>query len=132
MTETLRRVPNEPIIIFTPVMSDAGAMHDIFARTAALLDEIGAAKVYRIVDLRSIEAQIRFGDMVQSLGVETKSGEAGSSSDPRMLDVMVATTDLLKFGAKSMGQEQYLGRELPIFPTLDEALAFARAKIASG
>jgi hypothetical protein len=116
-------------IIFAPVMSDAGLMHDIFKRTAALIDGIGAAKVYRIIDLRGIEAQVSFGDMVQSLAVETKSGELGSSSDPRMLDVMVATTDMLKLGAKSMGQEQYLGRELPIFPTLDEALAYARTEI---
>jgi hypothetical protein len=129
MKDRISRLPGEPIIIFQPSDNDPAPSQETFARTAALMDEIGTEKVYRIIDLTEVQANVRFGDMVQVMAQET-SGAAGSASDPRMRDVMVSTSDLLKLAAKSMGQQQYLGREIPLFPSVDEALAYIRGELA--
>lgn len=130
MPDHLSRIPNEPIILFRPSAEDSTPPQETFARVAALLDEIGG-KTYRIIDLIDVEANLRFGDMVQVMAAET-SGAVGSGSDPRLMDVMVGTSDMLKLAAKSMGQRQYLGREVPLFATVDDALAFVRGEIAKG
>lgn len=46
--------------------------------------------------------------------------------------IVVSTNKVIALGAKGMNTPAFKNFALPLFPTLDDALAYARSKVAEG
>jgi len=130
MAFTVEKLPDEPIIIITfrnpsNPTEDYGPLLDQVAKLCEGLE----GPIYRITDLRQVN--FSFSDMVVSIAEEFKSGRPGSAADPRIKAVLAASGELVKLAAESVKQEQYGAQsDTPIFTSLDEAIAYARAELA--
>ena len=130
MSFTVEKYPDEPIILSTyhESFDPSRDIHQVFKLVSQLADGINGP-VYRIIDNRRLH--LTFDKMTILMGEESQR-KPGSISDPRLSTVIVTTSDLAQFGAKSMReQEQYGKHPLTLFTSLEEALAHVRAEIAS-
>ncbi len=84
---------------------------------------------YLIVDLSRLN--MTFSDMVQGLAASTSGRQGWSVKDPRTRMVVVGANKLIEFGVKAVNQTQYGGINIPLFDTMDEALAYVRAEITA-
>jgi hypothetical protein len=124
------KLPNEPIIIatYTKDQPPAEAINEVIQYTAQLLDEVEGV-IYCIEDLT--EADITFGNAVQAMAAVTKK-LPGSARDPRVKMLLVGAGSLLDFSAKAFRQMQYGELQIPLYSSIEEALADAREMIAAG
>jgi hypothetical protein len=124
------KLPDESILIIR-FEGQANAESDypmLFGQLAQLTAGL-EAPIFRITDLTQV-ASISFGDLVEVMAQEYRSGAPGSAADPRIHILLVTASPLVKMGAQSVTQEQYGGREMPqVFMTMDEAIAHARAEL---
>ncbi len=128
----VERLGNESIIVLT-ISGTFGDVHDLSSYRAALaqLGQMAATiegTVYRITDAHT--AQIQFGDLVMALG-ESRGGEKGTVSDPRMKSIFVGSDELIRMAAQSFTQEQYGHINVQLCSSLDEAIARAREQLAA-
>lgn len=125
----INKLPDEPIIIatYTKGQPPAEAIEEVIQYTAQLLDEVEGV-IYRIEDLT--EADMTFGDAVQVMGAVTKN-RPGSARDPRVKTLLVGAGTLLDLSAKAFQQTQYGGLQVPLYSSVEEALANARELIAA-
>lgn len=131
MCFTIQQVPGEPVIITTLCDDfDPQRHYSLLWQTLGELLDGKPGPIYRIIDLR--QANLTFSALVMGLAEETRSGHPGSASDPRMRGIIVATQELAELIARSFQQEHYGGRAapVPLFGTLDEALAYVRLETA--
>ncbi len=128
MEATVTHLPGEPILIVTVAECDGGGASRLHGRIAEAMKQIDGP-VYRIMDFSA--ADVTFNTMMAALREETR-GRPGSASDPRIRDVFVGGSEILTLAARSLGHPQYLGREIPILPTLVDALNFVRSQMAGG
>ncbi len=128
MTVTTRRIPNEQIIVVT--ISNpftAGDPTTGNRETARLLDE-NKGPVYRIEDLSSLD--LPFSVLVQGMAEATHRSSEGSLNDPRAPRlIMVGSKPNHQMIVDSLKQAQYGGLNVPLFATVEEALAHARAEL---
>jgi hypothetical protein len=78
-----------------------------------------------INDLTQIS--MNFSDMMLGMR-EAALGGAGTAADPRTRHVLVGGHELLQLTADALKQEQYGQRNVPLFMTIDEALAYIKAQ----
>lgn len=128
MTFTIEKLEGEPIIVCTMSAqfnpnTDYGAF---WQQLGALLEGM-EAPIFRITVLEAEE--ITFSDMAMALAAEARSGAPGSGSDERIRLVLVSKAVLAQMAVESIRQEQYGGLDTPLFGTLEEALAYARAEL---
>lgn len=126
MAVTVKRLPDEPIIIATlDGLVDAETSREVFRETARLYADIHE-HIYRITDCTLIDA-----DFPNTLGmlIEATKGTPGSTTDPNVTVVLVGGHQLTKFYADAMAQPQFGGVKVALFSSLDEALAYVRFHI---
>jgi hypothetical protein len=130
MSFTIEALPDEPIVLIK-VRGQSDSMKDY----PQLLSQLGKllegreGPIYRISDFSEAD-NMSFSDLVVALAQEYCGKIPGTAADPRIRVVLVSSNDMLKWGAESAQQEQYGGLDAPpIFPTLQEALAFCRVEI---
>jgi hypothetical protein len=83
--------------------------------------------VYRVLDFS--KTQLTFDIMVSAMAEERN--QPGGVGDPDVTTVFVGTAELVAFGVKAMKeQKQYGQAKVELFTSVDEAVAFARSKIA--
>jgi hypothetical protein len=59
-------------------------------------------------------------------------GTPGSMTDPNLIPICVKVGDgAQRFAIKGFGHEAFGGLDIPLFDTLDEALAYIRDRIAT-
>ncbi len=120
MAVKVEQIPGQPIIIATLSGDITTQMvHDMFAQSARLVDQIGGT-VYRITDIRQTE--ISFPELVQVLADSAK-GQPGSPTDPRIRGMIVGTHGWSHFFVDSAEQDQYGTMKIPIFESLEDAFA---------
>lgn len=120
-------LPAEPILVIR-YMGDR-VEDDIPASTqeiARLLQGM-EGPIYRIADFS--EANVDLSAFMIGMARSTR-GIEGTFSDPRMRPIFVGTQDLINLAVAAARQEQYGGLYIVAFPTLDEALAYARTEIS--
>ena len=126
MTTKIERLPNEPIVVVTwlePV-DVSKETPGKFVQVNALIDS--DEKVYVIDDLS--QTKIDFSTLVSGMAAQRVKAP-GSPSDPRVTTALVGSgffVDLISKGAK---QFQYGSLDIPVFSSLDDALANIREKI---
>jgi len=95
----------------------------IFDGTADYLGNEHQTRLYRIFDFHEIE--MTFNDLVEGLATKTRQ-RPGSLRDARVYNVLVGTHELIKMKADSLGQRQYGELDVPLFETLDAAIAHCK------
>jgi hypothetical protein len=124
MQSIVEKLPDEPIILVRlRPFEDAEAE---VSATAAAVDALingTDGPVIRINDFTGLDAD--FCELVLALVRETK-GTPGTLSDPRIKPVFVGESDPVALCAESARLPEYGKLDIPLFATLDEALAYAR------
>lgn len=123
---TLVRLPNEPIIIINfklPLSDDLDAPARIAAEAHRILEEADGV-LYSIVNIG--DQDLAFSDILLYISTQHE-GRAGSTQDVRVRLIAVGTHPLLQTGIKRFQREFSI--TIPLFTTVDDAVAHARAQI---
>jgi hypothetical protein len=99
----------------------------LFAKSAEFADQVGGP-IARITVVE--EGDISFGDLVMIMA-EVPGGMPGSPSDLRLSCAMVGSHQWARFYSDSLHQDQYKRINVPLFGSLDEALAYVRERMVS-
>lgn len=129
MPITYERLPDEPILIVATIgdLTVAG-MQEIFARSAEIQREIGGV-LYRITDNTRLDVSAQDFINIIHLVQQAGKGTPGSSADPNIRAVLVADNRWSLLFREALSQPQFGGVFLPIFETLEQALAYVRVQI---
>lgn len=127
MSVSITRIADEPIMVAqVRDRLDISTVRSLFQETALFLaDTPGTA--YCVTDLLQADASI--GDIARVLVASAKGGP-GSMLDERAVYLMVAPRTRVRFIADVLQRKEFGGRTLPVFETVDDALAFARRACA--
>lgn len=119
-------LPDEPIILVTVegYYSFDDALF-VFSETERLRQGI-SGRVYRITDVRA--AYSTLSDILKMIQV-TARRSYGTSADPNVLVILVGDHQWSRLFIEALETEQIAGVETPLFNTLEEAFAYARACI---
>jgi hypothetical protein len=123
---TLVRLPDEPIIIVNirlPIRDHREAIAQLDDTARRLIDECGCA-IYSIVTIG--DQDLTFSDILLFIS-EQRAGRSGSLLDLNVHVLLVGTHPLLASGVEHFQRE--FGIIVPLFATVDEAVAHARARI---
>ena len=126
MPVTMICMPDEPLVIaeFHGRM-DLESVRIMFQESARFAQMLNR-RVYRIVDY--LDAEASFRDMATALA-EGKKGGPGSPRDPRIREVMVAGRNRIRFLLDILRRKEYGSIEVPVYDTMDEALASVHAQL---
>ncbi len=120
------QLPHEPIIVVTTVAPfDPTKEMEATGRQFMELAQAIAGPIYRIIDISQWE--MTFNDLVTVMAEDVRSG---ADSDPNIHSVLVGTSAMAALGSKSAQQQQYGGKHIPLFGSMDEALVYVRAELA--
>jgi hypothetical protein len=126
MSFTVVKYPNEPIIIQT-FNEDYDMQAEIALSnrtTSEALDNSPEDGVY-LIDVFNF--QITFEEIVKGANIVAR-GERPLWHHPKLKQVVLVTADgLLRMAAEGMAASVFGGLKIPVFETLEEALAYARA-----
>jgi hypothetical protein len=130
MPYEVRRLGEEPIIVttLTDPIDWARDIKQTTAQVAALVAEIDG-EGFRITDLT--RTNVTFSELMMGLAAVLRS-EGGWLSTPRIQPLVVTTQELgREFQTFAAEQEQYGRLHIELFPTLDEAIAYAREQLSA-
>jgi hypothetical protein len=128
MTMKVERLLHEPIIVVTWFEPT-----DVQKETPGKFTKIDALigpdeKVYVIDDLSKVK--LDFSTLVAGMSAQ-RTKAPGSPSDPRIKTTLIGSGFFVELISKGAKQFQYGSLDIPLFTSLDEALAHAREKIKS-
>jgi hypothetical protein len=128
MPYKVEKIPGEPVLVFTlwgtfELLED---QEKISQEISDLIKDIDGS--YFMIDDYSGIVNVNFGDMIAVMAEQTKRNLPGSITDPRAKHVLVGSNAMIDFAAKSFNQPQYGGFTLPMYTSLDEALAYVRSQ----
>ncbi len=129
MTVSVNHLEPENVIVVT--YTDASQLDASIMQAQQEIADILAEQdgvFYRIDDLS--QAEMDWNAFVVGIAAATRD-VPGSMTDARIRGVLVGDYDMAQMAAESMSQEQYGGRDTPIYPTLDAALDHVRSQIES-
>jgi hypothetical protein len=127
----IEKLRDEPILVVSAIEPfDFKVDYGPFVRELLGLLEQSSEPVFEITDGRTIK--LSFSEVVSLLATVTKGDDAKSlEKHPKVRAWLIAVdNDLLRMGVNALGQAQYGGQAIPIFRTVDEALAYARQQIS--
>lgn len=129
MKISVERLPDAPILIIT-LGKDYMVGRDTPEYMKALAENIRPDEtgLYVIYDLR--EMKMSFGDLVFVMGNQIEK-RPGLMTDPRLHTIVVGSSELVKLGIQAFEQEQYGKNKFPLYASIDEALAYAHAQLAT-
>lgn len=124
MAHTVEKLQGEPIIVV-----DIHNPYDYETEPPQMFEAIrqlaeDAGQGYVIYDCRDFD--VTFGDLVAGMRAQT-GGAPGSISDPNFLSIIVGSGDMLQLAANGFKQDQYGQIDVPLYPTLEDALQHARS-----
>jgi hypothetical protein len=123
-------VPTEPIIIghLSPDFKMSTDAKEYVTELRSILENAAPGSYY-ITEASKIN--LSFGDMISGMALFTR-GEMDITALLRRHHILaVVQNKLIELGASALGQPQYGGLKPQIYPSLEAALAAARAQIAA-
>ncbi len=124
MPATLEKLSDRPIYLIRysdPFAPDQ--VMSVFSEIGRTADQV--QPVYVINDLSQLA--MNFSEMMLGMR-EAALGGPGTAADPRTRHVLVGSHELLQLTSEALKQEQYGQRNVPLFMTIDEALAYIKAQ----
>lgn len=126
MAATVRQLENEPIlIVIHEGFLDVPAAAAVTAQVARIL-EASSVPLYGIIDLRA--ATTDMPTLLHLLAYERRGARGMISYDPERI-VLVGGHPLLRIYRRLLQREPLVGRYIPIYSTLEDAIAAQRARI---
>jgi len=125
---SIRQLPGEPIVIVTltlPVHEYMEEIGNLNAQIAEIARHTPGC-LYRISDASHLD-DISFSDILLWLMIQLEK-QAGSIIDPRIKPIAVGQGIMSEAAIRKV--KERFGLEIPMFPTLDQAIQFARNEIA--
>lgn len=128
MGATLRKLDDAPILIVTH--EGYMSLSSVEAATQAVAEVLAASDVpiYGIIDTRA--AYTDLSELLRILYHQTKDSP-GTIAEGRDRIVLVGTHPLLRVFRKLFHLDQFGGRIIPIFTSLEDALIAVHARIAA-
>lgn len=126
MPVTVRRVPDEPIVIAT--MTGTVTLADtekVFRRTDELRADM-PPRIYRITDVTQATSTVAEIIRIVKAAADVKSSH---TADPTLTVVFVGISQWSKLFTDAMGQDDFGMVDIPIFDTVDDALVYVRRRI---
>jgi len=130
MAYSVEQLDSEPIIIVSlgEQTQSVDETTQTYQEVAALLDAL-SDKAFLITDYT--KSDLTFSEMALSLRTATQ-GEAGSPTDPRILqNLLIGTDELVEMASQSLMQTQYGKVKTLVFANREDALTYARALLSS-
>jgi hypothetical protein len=125
MSVTLKRLPDEPIVIATITGEvNRESVLKVYQLTEPYLDQIEGT-IYRITDVSAVTTNL--AEMLRVIQ-SANTNHAASSSDPRLRVTLVGTTAWMRFFRDALEQQSNV--QIAVFDNLDDALAAIRQEIA--
>jgi len=126
---TVQQLGNEPIVLVIfplPIHEYLDELAEVHVQLADIADQCNRTIYYipysnQIVDLS-------YSDILLWIA-ERRDSTPGSIADPRIRVVLVGTTPMLRLAVKKFREQFEI--DVPIFPHLDHAIAYARRQIAA-
>ena len=129
MSVSVTRLPEEPIIVVRVTEQLNLLSIRTLVRESADLCAGMSSTVYRVIDVFDADASIN--ELARAL-VEAKGRTRGSVLDSQIVSVLVARPNRMRFIADLLARKEFGGLDMPVYDSLDEALASLRADIAAG
>lgn len=131
------KLPDEPITIITVTGKvDEGMLlpgpDDMDHEILEIVEET-PGKDYLIIDISAVK--MAFSELIMVLAdARSEVKEMGGKAfiDENMMYLFVGSGDMADLAVEALKQDQYGNIEALLFPTVDEALAYARQQIAAG
>lgn len=124
----ITKVPDFPAVVvklvLPPRLDVENLMRDI-AHDLLPLIEASGGPVYRLNDFSMYDNVPIFSLVVRGLALETRH-LPGTNSDPRVIPVFVGQGRDVKLIVEALKQEQYGRWHVPLYPTVEDALAELR------
>ncbi len=111
-------------VVFHEALTLEGVQY-VFQKSTELTQGM-PAPIYRISDIR--KAQTSFAEMLKILQA-ARGGRAGSPTDPRIRQLFVGSNQWINMARNVMEQPQFGGVQIPIFASMDDAIAYVRADL---
>jgi hypothetical protein len=127
------RLPDLPVVVVKLVIPPRLDVENLFREIAVeVRPHIEAVNdpLYRINDLSAFDAIPIFSAVVRGLAFETQQ-LPGTSSDPRLIPMFVGRGRDAQLIVNALKQKQYGSYDVPLFPTLDQALESIRTTIGA-
>ena len=130
MPITVEPIPNEAILLatFTEPFSPNPHIREMFLAVAELRDELPGSAFCILVDVRAVKTG--FGDMVMTLGEVRQAIKTAPESDRDVVLAMIGSGGLIELAANAMKQAQYGNWTMPLFSSLEDAIAYAKSRVA--
>jgi len=128
MSYRVERLPDEPILVLR-TGAEFSIKNDVLAsaeEAMKLMAEIPEGLIYYVLDM--CDLRVNFSELVSGLWQATRA--TNLLKEPRLRLVAVGSGALIELGAKAFSQAQYGGLSVPLFETMDEALAYIRQEIS--
>jgi hypothetical protein len=129
MSMKIEKLSDEPIIVVTfDGQIDTAAMIAMFADTIALMPDDGSP-VYRIVDYYAVTTP--FDEVLRAAREATANHPSGSTTDPRILPVMVGGEEWLGEARRAFAGRPFGSVEIPMFSSITDAVMTIRQQITT-
>ncbi len=127
MPVTVKRLPGESIVIATcSGVLDIPALQDMFAQTAALMNENDRV-VYRIADYHAVTST--FADLLRNAQEASQDGAPASTTDARIRPMFVGSEVWQTQEREAFGKNPFGSVQIPIFGRVDDAIEYARREL---
>jgi hypothetical protein len=124
MPAMVKRLPGEAIVIATcSGVLDVPTLKDMFAQTAALMDEDDRL-IYRIADYYGVTST--FADLLRNAQEASKDGAPASTTDTRIKPMFVGSEAWQAQAQEAFGKNPFGSVQIPIFGRVEDAIAYAR------
>ncbi|HEX3050717.1 MAG TPA: hypothetical protein VHP83_08685 [Aggregatilineaceae bacterium] len=126
---TIKKLPNEPIIVLTPVWDlDAQPENPLLPNELlAFLNKL-SEPVFQIADLS--DAELNMDDLMIGATVMGR-GETSPFHHPNLRQTVVVTRSAaVRATAMGMGYDVYGNLYIPVYENFEDALAYVRSQLA--
>ena len=125
---TLRKLPDEPIIVFKMATNYDGSEIELVVRDSTALFDAAEEPVILIVDL-SNQAMLDMEELMIGANAAAR-GEASPFHHSKLRQtVFVTRNPIFKATAEELGLDIYGNLFVPVFENYEDALAYTRAQL---
>jgi hypothetical protein len=119
--------PSEPAIVFT-LNPDYDLLNEIDLSTSTLIERISTQALYdRLYLINVFKLKISVDEIVVGANRAAR-GQQSAWHHPKLKQVVLVTQDeTLRLAAAGMASKAFGNLSVPVFATLDEAMAYVRA-----
>ncbi len=126
MSSTIERLSGEPIMVVKHHGYLRAENLETFRVTAAQIAAEATVPLIWIIDVSDTETDFA---QIMKMVIHESRGEAGTASNAPGRVILVGSHQLTRLFQNAMSQPQFGGLDIPMLPSLNDALAVARLRV---